>query len=95
MQVQALIPEAAVERVNVRIIRRFAGSGKVQRHIVVVGPVVERFTDKLAPVINLNTLRSLPGARTEACNNLPDIVAFDRLISVDGRAAVAKVIDYS
>jgi len=49
---------------------------------------------QLAPIVDLNTLRSLSGASNDARNNLADIAAFDRLISVDSKAATAKVIDY-
>jgi hypothetical protein len=46
--IQALLAKAAVKRFNVRIISRFARSGKVQRDLLVVRPAVERFTDELA-----------------------------------------------
>ena len=57
VHVQALVAEAAVKRFNVRIIGQFSGPGEVQRDVLVVGPAVERFADKLASIIDLNTLR--------------------------------------
>ena len=42
-------PKAAVEGFDKRVIRGFSGSGEVQRHLVLIGPFVERFGDELTP----------------------------------------------
>jgi hypothetical protein len=57
MYVQALLAEAVVKRFNVRIIGWFARTVKVERHVLVIGPAVERFADKLPAIIHLDALR--------------------------------------
>jgi len=51
IDVQALIAKAAVEGFDERIIRWFSGSREVQRHLVVVGPLVQRLRDEFTPVV--------------------------------------------
>jgi hypothetical protein len=53
---QALLAEAVVQRFCVRIICRFARSEKVQRGVLVVGPTVKYFADKITAIINLDAL---------------------------------------
>jgi hypothetical protein len=57
MHVQALVAEAAVKRLNIRVVSRFAWAGEVQRDMLVVGPAVERFADKLTAIIDLDACR--------------------------------------
>ena len=67
MQVQTLVSEAPVERLNVGIISRFARSGEVERYSILVGPVIKRFADELASIVYLNAVRYLSGASTGSC----------------------------
>ena len=55
VDVQALVPEAAVEGFNVGIVGRLAGSGVVQLDFVQVGPDVERTRDKFRSVVDLDS----------------------------------------
>jgi hypothetical protein len=57
VHVQVLIAEAAIKRFNVQIFGRFTKPREVECDVLVVGPSVERFADKLAAIIHLNTLR--------------------------------------
>ena len=56
IHIQTLITKAAVERLDERIIRRFSGPREVQRHFILVGPLVQRFGDELAAVVDLDAL---------------------------------------
>ena len=60
IHVQTLIPEAPVERLNIRNIGRFSGSGEVQGYLMVIGPFIQRFGNKLTAVIYLNTFGEKP-----------------------------------
>src|ERR1044072_3311560 len=55
IDVQALIAKAAVEGFDERIIRWFSGPREVQRHLVVVGPLVQRLRDELDAVVDLDS----------------------------------------
>ena len=52
MRVQALVPEPAIEGFNERIVCGLAGAGEVQRHLVHIGPLIERSGDKLWPIVH-------------------------------------------
>jgi hypothetical protein len=56
VHVQALVAKATVKRFNVRIICRFAWAGEVERDVLVIGPTVQGFADKLAAIIDLDAL---------------------------------------
>jgi hypothetical protein len=60
VDVQAFIAEAAVELFDERIIRWFARPSEVQRHLVVVSPLVQRLRDEFAPVVALDALGTTP-----------------------------------
>lgn len=53
MGVEALVPEASIERLNIRIIRRFPGSGKDKFNILPIGAPVHVFGYELGAVIHL------------------------------------------
>ena len=42
MRVQALVPKPAVEGLDEGIVGRLSGTGEVQRHLVHIGPLIER-----------------------------------------------------
>lgn len=52
--IEALVPEAAVERLDERVVGRLAGTGVVHGHAVVVSPAIYRDRDELAAVIGLD-----------------------------------------
>ncbi len=62
VHVQAFVPEAAVERFDVRIVRRCAGAGVIELDFVEVRPGVQRPGDELRPLSTLirEAARGLP-----------------------------------
>jgi hypothetical protein len=56
MYVQALIPQAAIKRLDKRIIRGFSWSRQVQHHTLFIGPLILRQRNKFTAVVNLNPL---------------------------------------
>ena len=50
--VQALCPEATVERLDEGVVRRLAGAGEVQFDALRVSPQVQIRTDKLCPLVD-------------------------------------------
>ncbi len=57
VDVQALVPERAVEALDVGIVRWRRGAGKVQANLVVVGLEINDLTGELAPLSAKNGYR--------------------------------------
>jgi len=95
VQVQTLITEAPVKRLNVGIIGGFSGSGEIQCHPVIIGPLVQYFGDKLTAIIDLNPPRRLPDPAGNLLHDPGYIPAFDRGIDMDGQTFPTKIIHYS
>ena len=53
MQVEALVPETAVERFDIGIVCRLARSTEHQGHLVLVHPQVRQPPGKLAAVVHM------------------------------------------
>jgi len=90
---QAFVPEAAVERLELRIIRRRAGPGIVQLDLVEVRLGVQRPREERRPVVDFDPLWQIAG-----CLDFPqyiaDLFALDRLIHIDGQAFPAERVQY-
>ena len=57
MHREALSPERAVEAFADAVFDRFAGPGKVEQHLILVGQVIEGGGGELRPIIALHDLR--------------------------------------
>ena len=57
VRVQALVPEAAIEGLNGRVVGRLAAPTEVQNHPVRVRPEIHRRTDELCAVVAVDPLR--------------------------------------
>ncbi len=55
--VQALVPERAVEALDMGTVRWRRGAGKVQANFVVVGPEIDDLTGELVPLSAKNFYR--------------------------------------
>lgn len=64
MLVQALIPEAAIETLDIRILGRLAWVDEIQLNAVVIGPGIKRSTAKLRSIVDDQNVRVSP----LACN---------------------------
>ena len=65
MQVEALVPETAVERLDIRIVGRPAGPTEHQGHLVLIRPQVRQPTGKFTSLVTVNPFRN-----TSAASNL-------------------------
>lgn len=85
VDVQALVPERAVERFDERIVGGSARPGKVHRYLIFVCPPVQSFADELTAVVGLKSFgnTALGGKLT---HDSDDLFTFDALVSVDGQA---------
>ena len=94
MHIQAIVAEAAVERLNVRIIGWFTQPREIQRHVLVVSPSVKCFADKIAAVIDLDMLGHQAQLLVQALQHGHDIFAFERLAHRNSQELATKFIDY-
>jgi len=69
--VQALFAEFAVERFDVAVLHRAARGDEVQRHLVFVSPLVQRFRGELRAMINDDPLRQ-PTFQPQPVQNADD-----------------------
>jgi len=95
VDVQTLIAEAAVERLNIRIIRWFARSGEVQRDVVIIRLAVQGFADELASVVHLNAVRRRSVTRFDPVHYRNDVVPSKGLPHTDRETVTTIVIDDS
>ena len=83
VHVQAFVPEAAVERFDMRVVRRCAGAGVIELDLVEVRPGVQRSGDELRPVVDLDPLRQ-PAGCLDFFELVADLLALDRFVHVYG-----------
>ncbi len=89
MGVEALVPEAAVERLDEGIVGRLAGATEVQDHAVLVGPSIERVGDELRAVVDVDALgRASVG--DDGIEHGHDLRALDPLVDLD-RQSFARI----
>ncbi len=60
--VQALRPQARIERLDKGVVRRFARSGEIDLHLVQVRPVIQQTPCELQPVVHPQAPRLTPQA---------------------------------
>lgn len=82
MDVQALVPERAVERLDEAIIGGSARTGEIHRYFVFVGPPVERLANKLTAVVGLESFGST-ALGGELAPDIDDLFTLNALVSVD------------
>jgi hypothetical protein len=58
--IQAFIPELSVEALDERVLRWLATLDEVQRHLILIGPLVHDPAGELGPVVDLNGSRCSP-----------------------------------
>ena len=93
VDVQALIAKAAVEGFNERIIRWFSGPREVQRHLVVISPLVQRLRDELASVVDLNPFWHYAAQRFDPFHHGDYVDAFQVLAHLDLQTFATIIID--
>lgn len=87
---QALLAEAAVERLDGGVIRGLFWPGEVKAHPVGIGPGVQGAGDKLGPIVTANLL--LQAAFLDNPLQCRDhILALDALFSLEGQALGVKM----
>jgi hypothetical protein len=72
MRVEALRPEAPVERLNEGVVGRFSGAREVQRDALHIGPEIEIPADELGSLIDSDRLR-IAGCRAGAFEGRNDV----------------------
>jgi len=83
VHVQAFIPDAAIKRFNMRIVRRSERTGAIECDLVEVRSGVQRPGDELSTVVNLDSLRQLASC-FDFSQLVADLLALDRFIHVYG-----------
>src|SRR5436309_1955218 len=92
VRVQALVAQAAVERLDQCVVGRLARAREVQRDTVLVGPAVEGFRDELRPDVHPN--RAWCSAQQcQAADDSHDLLAFDALVDLDRQSLARERID--
>ena len=91
MLVQAFVPEAPVETLDVRVLDRLAWPDEVQLHAIPVCPFIEHLAFELRPVIHRNRQRKSPqiGQPVEYGRNA---TPGNRGVDLDRRALAAVVV---
>ena len=62
--VQAFVPELPVEAFDEHVLRRFASLDEVQRHLMLMGPLIHHAAGELRPVVHLDRGRRPSRYRT-------------------------------
>ena len=93
IDVQALIAKATVEGFDERIIRWFSGTREVQRHLVVVSPLVKRLRNEFAAVVDLDSLRHHTAQLLDPFHHGDDGDPFQVLAHLDLQTFATIVID--
>ena len=84
MLVEALVPELAVEALDVRVLDRLPGLDKMQMHPLLMSPLVHHETRELRPVIQDYLRRQSPRER-EVIEHPHNSVGADRWRHLDVR----------
>lgn len=79
VDVQAFIAEAAIERLDERIVGGLAWPAERELHSMLVRPLVQCFADELAAVIGLDALGQ-PVERHQALHKARDVTTADVLL---------------
>lgn len=78
MFVQTFLAEAAIERLDLGVIRRLAWSGEVQLDPVLIGPLVHDIRDEFAAVVDLDRFGK-PTGHTKLLKNMHHIFSLQAL----------------
>ena len=79
IDVQTLVAKAAVEGFDEWIVRWFSRPREVQRHLVIISPLVQRLRDEFAPVVALDSLRYHAAQRFDPFHHRHYVDAFQIL----------------
>jgi len=93
VHIQTFVPETAVERFDMRVVRRCPWTGIIQLDLVEVRPGVQRPGNELRPVIDLDSLRQ-PAGCLEFFKLVADLLAFNGFVHVDGKALPAERVQH-
>jgi hypothetical protein len=90
--IQAVLPQAAVERLDTGIIRRFTWAAELQCNALGVRPGVQRFRDELWTIVDGDPCRYADGP-LQLLKNRHDPLPSARAIAFDRRTNSTNVID--
>src|SRR5215207_8782887 len=93
VHVQTLFPEAPVERLDRRVVRRLAAAAEVEDDSVGVRPQVHRGTDELGPVVAVNPLRQ-SALESKALERGGYRMAAEPLSDLDREALTGEEVDH-
>ena len=93
MDVEALVPQRPVERLNMRIIRGLSGTAEVDPDTMVVRPQVDQVTGELRAIIRKQVLGCAALIR-EAVENLDHVFAAQALAHLDRQRLAAEHVDH-
>ena len=92
MLVQAFVPEATVERLDVRVLVRLARLDQTQLYIVFVRPLQHGSAGELLSVVGPNDLWVTTG-QTDSVERTDQVVTADRMLGMSSDALRRAVID--
>lgn len=92
MGIQAFLPEAAVERPDLGVIRGFSRSGEVQLDPMLVGPFVHSLRDEFVTVVDLDR-PGKPTGHPKLLEHTHHIFSLQALPDIDGQAFAGVVIN--
>ena len=85
VDVQAFIAKAAVEGFDEWIIRWLSGPREVERHLVIIGPLVQRLRDEFAAVVDLDAFWHHAAQLFDQFHHRDDVEASQALVHLDPR----------
>lgn len=83
VHIRAFVPEAAVERFDMRVVRWRARTGVIELDLVEVRPGIQCPGDELRSVVDLDPLRQ-PAGCLDFFELVADLLALDRFVHVYG-----------
>lgn len=92
VRIEAFVAEAAVERLDERIVGRFSGAREVHHDTVLVSPSIQQNGCELAAIVGLKACRcaTLPA---QLLNHRNDVVAAQLLVHANRQALTREVVD--
>lgn len=82
VRVQALVPQAAVERLHESVVGRLTRPAEVERDAVLIGPAVERLRDELRPIVHPDG-SGRTADRRDPRHHLNHLLTLDALVDID------------
>src|SRR5213080_2060893 len=93
MRIEALLPQATIEAFHFGIVRRLAGTTKVEFDAALIGPFIHDLGNELAAIVDFDNAGQ-PSLRCNAIERIHDILSFQALAYLDGQTLPRIVVYY-